>query len=62
MRSKRLTTRTHSRHEHVLLLSHSISFSEPIAAAELTAGPGEQVTMQPIIERARALLETHMGV
>ena len=35
---------------------------KPIAAAELTAGPGEPVTMQPIIERARALLETHMGV
>ncbi len=41
-------------------LTPRVSFGEPIAAADLAAGIGEPITMQPIIDRAKALLEDHL--
>ena len=42
-------------------LTPRVSFGEPIAAADLAAEAGEPITMQLIIERAKALLEAHMA-
>ena len=42
-------------------LTPRVSFGEPITAAGLAAGTAEPITMQPIVERAKALLEAHMA-
>jgi hypothetical protein len=42
-------------------LTPRVSFGKPIAAADLAARTGEPITMQPIVERAKALLEAHMA-
>jgi hypothetical protein len=42
-------------------LTPRVSFSRPIAAADLPAESGGPITMQPIIARAKALLAEHMA-
>ena len=41
-------------------LTPRVSFGAPVAAGELAAEVNEPITMQPIIERAKALLAEHM--